>query len=158
MNEPYICRTFFQTDWRHLRHENTIEISSMSRASAELLLTQIDVTCVVKILWCTPGGVLEIVLWLTSGKEAASLSVAQSWPYGNYTVDEKEFEQTVHFVSVFLLPFLTSKQISAVVLAVFWGRYLRMITIQPIRQLQWTDINATFENLIIFFLENNKMQ
>ena len=50
------------------------------------------------------------------------------------------------------------KQISAVVLAVFQGQYLRRITMQPIRQLQWTDIKATSEILIISFLENNKVQ
>ena len=71
---------------------------------------------------------------------------------------DKKFEQTLHFVSVVLLPFSTSKQISAVVLAVFQGQYPRAITMQKIRQLQWTDTKATSENLIIPFLKNNKMQ
>ena len=29
---------------------------------------------------------------------------------------------------------------------------------QPNRQFQWTDTKATSENLLIFFLENNKVQ
>ena len=49
--------------------------------------------------------------------------------------DKKKFEQTLYFVSVFLLPFSTRKQISVVVLAVFQGRYPRAITIKPLRQL-----------------------
>ena len=48
--------------------------------------------------------------------------------------DKKKFDQTFYFVSVLLLPFLTRKQISDVVLAVFQGRYPRSITVQPIRQ------------------------
>ena len=63
-----------------------------------------------------------------------------------------------HFVSVFLLSFSTSKQISTVALAVFPDQYSRMITIRTIRQLQWTDTKAASENLIISFLENNKLQ
>ena len=50
------------------------------------------------------------------------------------------------------------KQISAVVLVVFQDRYPRPITIQPIRQLQWIDINTASENFKIPFLENNKVQ
>ena len=72
--------------------------------------------------------------------------------------DKKKFEQTLHFISVFLLPFLTSKYISALVLAVFQGLYSHAIIMQPIRQLQWIDAKATSENLIISFLENNKVQ
>ena len=53
--------------------------------------------------------------------------------------DKKKFEQTLHFVPVFLLPFLTSKQIFAVVLAVFQSRYPCTIIMQLIRQFQWTD-------------------
>ena len=45
--------------------------------------------------------------------EAASLSLTQSWPQGNQMTDKKKFEQTLHFFSVFLLLFSTSKQISA---------------------------------------------
>ena len=59
------------------------------------------------------------------------------------------------FISVFLLLLLTSKQISAVVLAVFQGRYPRAIIMQLIRQSQWTDTKATSEELISF-LENKK--
>ena len=62
---------------------------------------------------------------------------------------QKNFEQTLHFVSLFLLPFLTNKQISAVVSAAFQGRYPRAVTMQVIRQLQWTNTKATSENLII---------
>ena len=62
------------------------------------------------------------------------------------------FEQTLHFVLFFLLPFSTSKQIFIVVLIVFQGRYPRSITIQPISQLQWIDdTKMASENLIIFF-------
>ena len=72
--------------------------------------------------------------------------------------DKKKFKQTLHFVSVFLLPFSTNKQISAVAVAVFQGRNPRAITVQPIRRLQWTDTKANSENLITSFLEKNKVQ
>ena len=52
------------------------------------------------------------------------------------------------------MSFSASKQTSAVVLAVFQGRYPRAIPMQPTRKLQWT----TSENLIICFLENNNVQ
>ena len=52
-------------------------------------------------------------------------------------------------MSLFLLPFLTTKQISAVVSAAFQDRYPRTVTMQAIRQLQWTNTKATSENLII---------
>ena len=86
------------------------------------------------------------------------MSVAQSWSWGSQSANKKKFEQTLYFVSVFLLPFSTSKQLSAVVLALFQGQYPRAITMQLIRQLQWTDTKATSENLTIYFLENNKAQ
>ena len=54
-------------------------------------------------------------------------------------------------MSLFLWPFLTNKQISAVVSAAFQGRYPRAVTMQAIRQLQWTNTKATSENLIISF-------
>ena len=64
------------------------------------------------------------------------------------------FEPTLHFVSVFLLPLSTSKQTSStVVLAVFQDQHPCMT-----KQLQWTDIKATLENLTISFLENSKVQ
>ena len=47
--------------------------------------------------------------------------------------DKENFEQTLHFVSVFLLPFSIRKQKFIVVLAVFQGRYSRMIIAQPIK-------------------------
>ena len=72
--------------------------------------------------------------------------------------DKKKFEQNLYFVSEFLLPLLTSKQISAAVLAVFQGRYSHVITMQPIRQLAWIDTKVTSENVITSFLENNKVQ
>ena len=86
------------------------------------------------------------------------MSVAQSCPWGSQSANKKKFEQTLYFVSMFLLPFSTSKQISAVVLALFQGQYPRTITMQLIRQLQWTDTKATSENLTIYFLENTKAQ
>ena len=70
----------------------------------------------------------------------------------------KKIWRNFKFYFVFLLPFLTSKQISIVVLIVFQRRYPRTITIQTIRQLQWTDTKATSENFIISFLKNNKLQ
>ena len=79
------------------------------------------------------------------------------WPKVQ-TADEKKFEQTLHLVSVFLLHFLQASKMSVVVLVVFQDRYLRATTIQPIRQLQGTDAKATSENLIISFLENEKVQ
>ena len=66
-------------------------------------------------------------------------------------------KKTLHFILVFLLPFLISKQISTV-LTVLQGRYPRAITMQRTRQWQWTDSKATSENVIISFLENKKMQ
>ena len=60
--------------------------------------------------------------------------------------DKKKFEQTLHVV-FFLFPFLTSKQISIEVLIVFQDRYPRTITIQ-----------LTSKNLIISFLENNRLR
>ena len=68
------------------------------------------------------------------------------------------FEQTLHFASVFLLPFLTSKQIYDVVLAVVQGRHPRAITMLLIRQFRWADTKASSENLIISFLKGNKVQ
>ena len=73
------------------------------------------------------------------------------------TADKKKFEQTLHLVSVFLLQFFTSKQMSVVVLVVLQDRYLRATTIQPITKLQGTDAKTTSENLIISFLENKKV-
>ena len=64
----------------------------------------------------------------------------------------KKFEQTLHFVSVFLLPFSTSKQISAVVLTVFQGLNPHAITKQLTRQLEWTDNQNYFRILLL----NNK--
>ena len=61
-----------------------------------------------------------------------------------------------HFV--FSLQLSTSKQVFAIVLAIFQSLYLRAITMQPIKQLQWTDTKAAPENLTISFLENNKVQ
>ena len=49
--------------------------------------------------------------------------------------DKKKFEQILHFVSVFLLPFLTSKQIPAIELTVFQRWYSRAIAMQPIENL-----------------------
>ena len=71
--------------------------------------------------------------------------------------DKEKLDQTLHFV-FFLVTLLTSKQISILVLIVFRGGYPRTITIQPIRQLQWTDTKAASENLIASFLENSKLQ
>ena len=47
---------------------------------------------------------------------------------------------------MFLLPFLTNNQLFAVVLIVFQGRYPRAIKMQPISQLQWTDIKTASKN------------
>ena len=71
--------------------------------------------------------------------------MAQRWPKSSQMADKKSSNKLY-------------KQISAVVLAVFQGQYLRGITMQPIRQLQWTDIKATSEILIFSFLEKNKAQ
>ena len=64
-------------------------------------------------------------------------------------------EETLDFVSMFWLSFLTSKSISAKVLTVFQGQYAHRIIVQPIRQLQWSATKVTLESLI-FFLLNNK--
>ena len=72
--------------------------------------------------------------------------------------DKKKFEQTLHLFNCSNVLLLTSKQTSAVVFAVFYGLYSRAITMQPIRQMQWTNTKATSENLIFSFLENNKVQ
>ena len=70
----------------------------------------------------------------------------------------KKIEQNFTFCFSVSQLSLTSKQITDVSLAVFQGRYPRAIIMQPNRQFQWTDTKATSENLIIFFLENNKVQ
>ena len=70
----------------------------------------------------------------------------------------KKIEQNFTFCFSVSQLSLTSKQITDVSLAVFQGRYPRAIIMHPIRQFQWTDTKATSENLIIFFLENNKVQ
>ena len=50
-----------------------------------------------------------------------------------------------------------SNQIAPAVLEVSQGRYPGAITVRPIRQLQWTDSKTTSKNLIISFLDNNKV-
>ena len=66
-----------------------------------------------------------------------------------------KFEQMLHFVLVFLLPFWSSKKLSNEVLAVFQGRYPRVIIMQPVRQMQWLATKATSENLIFCTIRTN---
>ena len=102
--------------------------------------------------------VLEIVWWLTSSEWGCLFVNDPKLALMQPNFWQKKFEQLFHFISVFLLLFLVSKQISVLVLAVFQSRYLRVITIQPIRQLQSTGTKVTSENLIISFLKNNMLQ
>ena len=97
--------------------------------------------------WCTRSGfgiqphyeapsdlrvVLAIVLWLTLSQ----------WSY------------LPSCFSVLFSFSIKKTNICCSILAVLQGRYLRLITMQPIRQLLWTDVKAPSKNLIISFLEN----
>ena len=50
------------------------------------------------------------------------------------------------------------KEAVFVALTAFQGQYPCAITMQRIIQLQWADIKATSEKVIISFLENKKVQ
>ena len=98
--------------------------------------------CVNQRYYEAPGAlrvVLEIVLWLISSERGCLQWPKVGLSVAKWLINKVWTNFTFCFVLFFLSPFSTSKQISIAVLIAFQGQFPRTITIQPIRQLQWTN-------------------